>query len=149
MKASTLWLGVLAIALGGCEPRDPALIPDELLQQELGLTEDDRVHTVVVSTGVGERSDPGELVIRPGDLVQFVSTDWFVHEVHFAADSMESDTFAFLESTGQSASPPLIHEGGRFVLTFEDAPTGRYVYTLEGNRAPGFGAIVVRDEVDS
>lgn len=143
------WLIAVVLVSVGCEPRDPALIPDEVLQRELGLTEDDRVHTVELRTGVGERSDPGEIVVRPGDLVQFVSRDWFVHEVHFAADSMNAETFAFLEATGQSASPPLIHEGGRFVLTFEEAPTGRYVYILEGNRSPGSGSIVVRTENDS
>lgn len=149
MRASALWVGALALLASGCEPPDPALIPDELLQRELGLTEDDRVHTVELRTGVGERSDPQEVVIRPGDLVQFVSSDWFVHEVHFAADSMEAEAFAFLEANGQSASPPLIHEGGRFVLSFAGAPPGRYVYILEGNRSSGSGSIVVFDENES
>ena len=142
------WIGALALLLAACEPPDPALIPDELLQRELGLTESDRIHTVELRTGVGERSEPGDLVIRPGDLVEFVSSDWFVHEVHFAADSMEAEMFAFLEATDQSDSPPLLQQGSRFVLTFNGAPLGRYVYFLKGNRSPGSGSIVVSAEID-
>ena len=130
--------------LAACEPPpDPDLLPDDRLRAELGLTDRDRVHTVSVRAGVGERADPDLLEVRVGDLVQFVSTDWMVHEVHFELDSVDSDARSFLERTTQVASPPLLQRDARFVLTFANAPIGRYPYRLEGNRDEGRGVIVV------
>ncbi len=134
---------ITAAAAAGCEPVDPALVPDERLQAELGLTEKDRVHTVELRTGVGEEAGPDSVEVRPGDLVQFVSGDGFVHEVHFELDSISAPQGDFLRTTGQDASPPLIEEDARFVLTFSEAPPGRYPYRLLGNREPGHGVIVV------
>ncbi|MGY8777704.1 MAG: hypothetical protein ACKVIN_06235 [Longimicrobiales bacterium] len=134
---------IVFFPITGCEPVDPALIPDAQLQAELGLTEDDRIHTVQISTGVGERSDPDAVTVSAGEFVQLVSTDWFVHEVRFDLDAMALDTRAFLERTGQTVSPPLLQEGSRFVLSFANAPAGRYPYLLEGNRESGLGEIVV------
>ena len=139
---------VAALAAGfllgsGCGPSDPELLPDERLRTELGLTDDDRVHTVRLRTGVGEQAQPDSLEILPGDIVQFVSTDWLVHEIHFLTDSLGAAERAFLERTGQSASPPLLQEDARFVVSFRDAPPGRYPFRLEGNRAPGAGVVIV------
>ena len=134
----------LLLALGACEPPpDPDLLPDERLRTELGLTERDRVHTVAVRTGVAERSDPASLEVLVGDLVQFVSIDWMVHEVHFELDSVSAPARTFLEETMQVGSPPLLQRDARFVLTFAGAPPGRYPYRLEGNREEGRGVIVV------
>lgn len=127
----------------GCEPVDPTLIPDAQLQAKLGLTEDDRIHTVQISTGASERSDPASVTVSAGELVQLVSTDWFVHEVRFDVEAMAPDARTFLERTGQTASPPLLQEGSRFVLSFANAPVGRYPYLLQGNRGNGLGEIVV------
>ncbi len=134
----------ILLAVTGCEPPpDPELLPDDRLRAELGLTDRDRVHTVSVRAGVGERADPDFLEVLVGDLVQFVSADWMVHEVHFELDSVSAGARAFLERTMQTASPPLLQQDARFVLTFADAPEGRYPYRLEGNREEGRGVIVV------
>lgn len=129
--------------MAGCQPAESELAPDDWLQSELGLSPGDRVHTVTLATGVSERPDPPSVRVVPGDLVQFVSSDWMVHEVHFEVDSMAAPQRGFLEETGQAASPPLLQRDARFVLTFEGAPPGRYPYRLEGNREPGQGVIVV------
>ena len=136
-----LFVGVLVAA--GCEASETALTPDAELQRELGLDPGERVHTVSISTGVSERAEPDSISVSPGDYLQFVSDDWLVHEVRFQIDDLGADAASFLESTGQSASPPLLQLGARFVVVFEDAPVGRYPYTLEGNRASGSGLIVV------
>jgi hypothetical protein len=140
-------LATLCVALAGaitaCEAADPSLIPDQRLQAELGMTMDDRVHTVGLSTGIAERADPDSLVVQPGEFVQFVSGDWLVHEMAFELDSLGDEPRAFLERTGQTASPPLLQRDSRFVLSFVDAPAGRYPYALAGNREPGRGVIVV------
>lgn len=133
------------MALGGCEHPDPELVPDDVLQARLGLTPDDRVHTVRIWAGVGERSDPLEVAVRSGDYVQFVSADWMVHEVAFELDGLRPDVRDFLARTGQDASPPLVARDARFVVSFEGAPPGVYRYTLSGNRGGGGGRVIVTD----
>ncbi len=140
--------GLLCLtAIVSCEPPDPALQPDETLRAELGLTGGDRVHRVALTGGASERADPAALSIDPGAHVEFVTMDWLVHEVIFEADSVGAAGWRFLFGTDQTASPPLIDLGSRYVLSFEEAPPGRYPYLLEGNGAPGRGVIVVRDPV--
>lgn len=134
---------VVLTVLGACEPPDPALMPDEILQSELGLTPEDRVHTVRLTSGVAERADPDSLTVRPGDYVQFVSADRRVHEVAFVLDSIPETARTFLVRTGQDRSTPLLELDARFVVSFEGAPEGRYPYSLVGNRGSGEGHIVV------
>jgi plastocyanin len=131
------------MALGCQEPPDPSLQPDEVLQGELGLTPADRVHRVRLTGGAVERADPVLVSIEPGTYVEFVTTDWLVHEVVFETDSMDGGQLAFLERTDQVASPPLIERDSRYVLSFAAAPLGRYPYRLEGNGRSGRGVIVV------
>ena len=133
----------VAIGVGACGPASPELVPDAYLQSELGLDSDDRVHTIVLTGGVGELAEPGSVSVLPGDFVQFVTDDWLIHEIGFQEDSLSTAAAAFLEETAQMASPPLLQKGSRFVLSFADAPPGRYSYTLEGNAGPGGGVIVV------
>ena len=90
-----------------------------------------------------ERADPRLLSVESGTYVEFVTTDWLVHEVIFEADSLSEAQREFLERTHQMASPPLIERDSRYVLLFEGAPAGRYPYRLEGNGRRGAGAIVV------
>ncbi|NNF12429.1 MAG: hypothetical protein HKN72_04370 [Gemmatimonadetes bacterium] len=134
---------VVTAALAACEPPDPSLIPDEILQSELGLTPDDRVHTVRLTTGVAERADPDSLTVRPGDYVQFVSADRLVHEVAFVLDNVPETARTFLVRTGQDRSTPLLELDARFVVSFEGAPQGPYPYALAGNRGSGEGRIFV------
>ena len=141
-------IGLLTLFALGCEPTDPALVPDDVLQAEFGLTERDRVYTVSVTTGVGERASPDTIRVSPGDFVQFVSGDHFVHEVRFQLDALTDAQQSFLVDSGQDASPPLVRQGARFVLTLEEAPPGSYPFALEGNRAPGAGVLVVRGPDD-
>lgn len=141
-SATPLCLG-LVVALVGCERPDPDLVPDQVLQSELGLSPEDRVHTVRISTDEAERADPPSVSVRPGEYVQFVSSDFLVHEVAFRLDSIAPSARAFLERTGQSSSPPLLERDARFVVSFVSAPPGRYPYALSGNRGAGGGEIVV------
>lgn len=138
---------VAALAALACVAPEPdtSLQPDSVLQAELGLTLDDHVHRVRVSGGEAERADPAETLVEPGAYVEFVTTDWMVHEIVFEADSASAEQWAFLERTDQVASPPLIDRDSRYVLSFEAAPAGRYPYVLEGNGRPGRGVIVVAD----
>lgn len=139
-------VAMLPVVLTGsaCRERaDTRLQPDEVLQAELGLTLDDRVHRVRITGGGVERADPPETTLTPGAYVEFMTGDWLIHEVVFEEDSLSAEQRAFLARTDQLASPPLIERDGRYVLSFEGAPLGRYVYRLEGNGRAGRGVIVV------
>lgn len=136
----------IAIGVVGCESPAPELVPDEVLKNELGLGPRDRVHTIVLTGGTSEHGEPGSASVLPGDFVQFVSGDWLIHEIGFEVDSLTTASRDFLERTAQMASPPLLQKGSRFVLSFVDAPPGRYSYLLEGNTASERGVIVVLGE---
>lgn len=90
-----------------------------------------------------ERADPQMIAVEAGTYVEFITTDWLIHEVIFEADSLSAEQREFLARTHQLASPPLIERDSRYVLAFEGAPPGRYPYRLEGNGRSGGGAIVV------
>jgi len=139
------WILATTLVLAGCDAADPRLIPDEVLQSELGLTAADRVHTISLVGGLSERADPDSLSVLQGDFIQFVSADWLVHEVEFAVGDASGDRGGFLSRTGQAASPPLLQMGSRFVLSLAGAPPGAYPFALRGNGAPGHGVIVVRE----
>jgi len=122
---------------------DSTLQPDSVLQATFGLTPQDRVYRVAVTGGEIERAEPAALSIEAGAYVEFVSTDWMVHEILFDTTSLTPAQRTFLERSDQVHSPPLIDRGSRYVLSFVDAPPGRYAFRLEGNGRASQGAIVV------
>ena len=138
MVAALLALGVLA-----CSTPESEDAPDDVLRRQLGLTDADRVRTVTVTGGEAERAEPVLDSVEVGTYLQFVTGDWFVHEVLFDLDSLSAEARAFLERTDQAASPPLLHRDARFVVSFAGAPVGRYPYRLEGNGRAGGGVLVV------
>lgn len=115
-----------------------------MLRTELGLGDDDEVHRITITGGDSEILTPSEVTVPPGAWVEFVTDDWRVHEVRFELDSLDAERRAFLMDGDQVASPPLLERGARFVLSFEDAPSGRYPFIAEGNTAPSRGVVVVR-----
>lgn len=136
----------VAVHIAGCvEPPDPRFLPDEVLREELGLTDADRVHTVTVRGGESEAADPTTDSVPAGAFVQFVTGDWLTHEILFDTASLSAEQRDFLTVTDQLASPPLVHLDARFVVSFESAPPGRYPYQMLGNGAPGDGLIIVTD----
>jgi plastocyanin len=137
---------LLLLAACRSEP-DLTLQPDSLLQAAFGLTPEDRVYRVAVTGGETERAEPAALSIEVGAYVEFVSTDWMVHEILFDTASLTPAQRTFLERTDQVHSPPLIDRGSRYVLSFVDAPPGRYAFRLEGNGRASQGAIVVAGAV--
>ena len=139
-----LALTITLVAVAACEPRpDPDTLPDEVLQAELGLTATDRVHRVRLTGGETESADPVMISIEPGSHVEFVTTDWLIHEVLFEQDSLVGEQWTFLQQNDETASPPLIDKESRYLLSFVGAPAGRYPYRIEGNGDPGRGVIIV------
>lgn len=134
---------MVACGVLGCDAPPPEDAPDDVLRRQLGLTDADRVRTVTLTGGEAELAQPALDSVEVGTWLQFVTADWFVHEVLFELDSLTPDARAFLERTDQTASPPLLHQDARFVVSFAQAPPGRYPYRLEGNGRPGSGVLVV------
>ncbi len=131
------------MAVAGCL-RDPPPPTDPELAEALGLPASTPVHRVVL-TGQREstRVLPREVRIRDGDLVQFVALDRRVYAIRFELGSMSPEAREFLVGTRQEGSPPLASEGARFVLSFREAPAGRYPFTVEGYGDGVPGAVVV------
>jgi len=130
---------------GACrgEPQPPEFPPDSVLRTELGLTDADEVHRVTVRGGDREVLDPVEVRIPAGAWVEFVTTDWRTHQIRFVGDSLDAVRRAFLERTDQMDSPPLVDRDARFVVSFAEAPEGRYPFVAEGNGGPALGVVVV------
>jgi plastocyanin len=128
----------------GCSSPEPDHPPDQLLQDSLGLTEDDAVFRVGLSVREArERLRPAIVWIPSGAWVEFVVEDRRVHTVVFELDSMVTASAAVLRRAGQDASPPLVELGARFLVEFRDAPPGRYPFRVEGSGALARGAVVV------
>jgi plastocyanin len=127
----------------GCEP-DPPSPTDPELALELGLAPETPIHSVLLS-GRGDQTRvlPGHTTVRAGELVQFRVMDGRVHLVRFDADGLDVDAARFLEESGQSGFPPLTERDARLVVSFIDAPAGRYPFVVEGHGAPVSGSIVV------
>jgi plastocyanin len=113
---------------------------------ELGLDPETPIHSVLLS-GRGDRTRvlPGHTTVKAGDLVQFRVMDGRVHLVRFQIDEMEVDAGRFLEGTGQSGFPPLTERDARLVVSFVDAPAGRYPFVVEGYGPPVSGSIMVEE----
>lgn len=82
-----------------------------------------------------------------GDYVEFYVADGRVHAVSFLLDSLAPNNREFLESTMQMASPPLLERGARFVLTFDGAPDGAYLFRSAAHGDTAFGRIIVGDTI--
>ena len=128
--------------LAACKA-DPELRPDALLREELGLTDYDEVYQISITGGAVEVAEPAETTVEGGAYVEFVTTDWLVHEIIFEIDGLAPEAQDFLERTDQVASPPLLRLDSRFVLDFREAPAGRYPYAVEGSGASGRGVVIV------
>lgn len=136
----------LVLLLAGCaDPDELPPAPDAELIETLGLDGDEALHTVRLSgRGADEALTPATVEVEPSALVQFVVMDRRIHTVEFLADSLSGPAREFLEQTEQLAGPPLVERGSRFVVTFDDAPAGRYPFVSEAHGGRAYGAVIVR-----
>lgn len=134
---------VLAALPGGCDA-EPGPRTDPELTEALGVPPGTPVHRIDLSGQEGRiRVLPTAVDANPGDLVQFVVADTRVYSVAFLLEEMSSGQRAFLRGSLQEASPPLVEQGARFVLSFADAPPGEYPFVVEGYGTPVRGRIRV------
>jgi plastocyanin len=136
---------ILSAVLGGCQESGKGP-PDgsEEAAQTLGLPSGARLHQITLGgRGSEEHAVPSRIQAFPGDGVEFLTVDHRVHTVAFIADSLTVEVQAYLESTGQMASPPLVSRGSRFLLRLQNAPLGRYFYVSEGHGGVAQGVVEV------
>ncbi len=140
-------LVVSTLLTTGCE-REPVSRVDPRLVEALGLRGDEVVHTISLGgRGAEEHIVPPALEIEAGEIVEFVTVDRRIHTVRFVEDSLPPQAVEFLRTTRQSASPPLLRMGSRYVITFERAPPGRYPFVSGGHGKEARGVIVVRSDL--
>lgn len=99
----------------------------ELAGDTIELPAGVELHDVRIRTDAQSRDfEPTQLIAAPGDYVRFTTADSRTHAIVFDAAAPEIRTF--LESTGQLRSPPLVSKGASWVVAFERAPVGTYVF---------------------
>ena len=114
------------------------------IREALGLAADARVHRVDLTVTDGRlRMLPLRTRIRAGDAVKLVVLDNRTHLVRFLTDEMDQEILAFLTRTDQARPPPLVEREARLVLSFQDAPRGRYPFQVEAGGFVALGEILV------
>jgi hypothetical protein len=137
------FLAVVSL-LAACGEQENLNPPDQMLRDSLGLTDQDRVHRVVLrSLDQRESIEPTDISVEPGSYLEFLTRDRRVRVVSFVMSELAPEQASFLRSTGQDRSPPLVELDSRFVVSFDGAPEGRYPFLVEGSGAPARGAVSV------
>jgi len=138
------WVVLLA-ALWGCgatfdDPRDPEVAAF------LELPASTTIHRFDLMDRDGRIGlFPRVLEIASGHWVQFVVADTRVYSVHFDRGRFEDPAnWEFLVSLHQTASPPMVETGSRYIVSFDGAPPGVYPFRIDGQGAPVAGEIRVR-----
>lgn len=139
---------VLLGALGACD----SIVPDSgprTLELD-GDTLELAAGVEIVDVQVERRTEGGELEprrveARPGDVVRFTAGDGAMHALAFVADALTPEARAFLESTGQMRSPPLVAPGTQWIVTLAGAPPGEYPFVCSTHGARGILAVAAAD----
>lgn len=110
-------------SIGG-EKKDRTL---ELAGDTIDLPAGVDLHDVSVGATQQNRDfGPVQLQGKPGDYLRFTTGDSRAHAIAFEPATPEQK--AFLESTGQLRSPPLITKGASWVIALKNAPIGQYPF---------------------
>ncbi len=136
---------MLPLALAACNVGAGAeTASDAALRDTLGIGPRVALHRVTLGGERDtERIDPVELVVQEGDVVAFETVDGRIHELAFDPDSLAPDVLNFLRETRQLESPLLMELGTRFLVDFEDAPDGRYVFRGRTVGVPVYATIII------
>ncbi len=108
----------------GGEQKDRTL---ELDKDTIDVPAGTDLHDVAVRLADQNRDfNPAQLQAKPGDYLRFTIDDTRTHAIAFEPATPELK--AFLESTGQLRSPPLIAKGASWVIALKNAPMGQYPF---------------------
>lgn len=129
----------------GCnQDAPPGLQPDPALREALGLDARDWVHPIQLRVrGSDEVAEPVRTRVEAGHWVDFRGGDARGHLVRFDTTALAEEARAWLRSTDQVESPPLLTPASRWVVSFDEAPAGVYPFEVEGSARSGTGFIQV------
>ena len=121
---------ILSLLIGACERVQPGVEQDRTLELDgdtIELPHGTDLHDVAVGANQQNRDlEPTQLQARPGDYLRFTTADSRTHAIAFEVAAPELK--AFLETSGQLRSPPLIAKGTSWVIALKDAPPGQYPF---------------------
>jgi plastocyanin len=110
---------------GGAAPRDVVRLDEREVELPAGARRHDvQLHGV----GASEEVDPASVDANVGDAIAFNAADGITHSVVFLADRLDSAQVTFLEQSGQMRGPPLLTEGGSWIVSLDGAPPGDYAF---------------------
>lgn len=115
-------------------------IPDrgEVIELDSGSVRlEPGVAVVDVELGGESVLAPDTTRIQVGDVVRFTAADSRAHTVAFERDRLPPAAAAFLDSTAQLRSPPLLTTGSQWIISFEGAPPGAYPFADIATGAQG------------
>jgi plastocyanin len=135
-------LALLALACNrGAQPEERAVL--ELAEETIHLEHGVRLTDILVRSGSATSAAfvPDTVRARPGDVVRFIAADRHPHSIAFESSQLSPAVEEFLRSSSQLRGPPLITEGASWIVSFADAPAGRYPFVdLSQNK---LGLIIV------
>jgi plastocyanin len=82
------------------------------------------VHDVRLRATNNSDFEPGQLTVKTGDIVRFVSSDTRTHGLVITAAA--PDGASALEQTGQHRSTPIVAKGQAWIITLKNVPRGSY-----------------------
>jgi plastocyanin len=129
--------GIAAASLVGCEAvGGGATIQLDTAEVQLGRGAS--VHEVVLGGAADQDSiTPARLTARPGDAIRFVTADHRMHAVAFDAERLDPVIRDYLHQANQLRGPPLVNEGGAWVVVLDGAPPGAYPFVCRPHGTRG------------
>lgn len=103
----------------------------------------DTAQVVIGGRATQEHLVPPRVRVAEGGVVEFRTVDGRVHTVEFLPDSLSPEAHAFLETSGQLRSPPLVDRGTVYAVSFAGAPPGYYPFFVQGPGEAARGAVFV------
>jgi plastocyanin len=145
-------LALSLFAFSACDHDGPSLSrSDEKGPREIVLGTDtmklpDSVHVATVRMDRSKRAEitPAQVTVRTGDLVRFIASDAGAHAIAFDGETLEQGAREFLDRTGQMRSPPFVESGSTWVVSFKDAPPGKYSYRCPTHGVQGEVTVTAR-----
>lgn len=123
-----VWALLLAVSAAACE-EPPLGDRGEVIELDSGSVRlEPGVAVADVRLGGEGVLTPDTARIRVGDVIRFTAADSRAHTVAFERDRLPPAAVAFLDSTVQLRSPPLLTTGSQWIVSFEGAPAGVYPF---------------------